>query len=57
MSDEKVTLDKALGGLGRVIQKGKELAREERRPPSVPAQPAKVEPTPPGQPPPTSPPG
>jgi len=57
MSDEKVTLDKALGGLGRVIQKGKELAREERRPPSVPAQPAKAEPTPPGQPPPTLPSG
>lgn len=51
MSNEKVTLDKAVGNLGRIVQQGKELAREERRPPTPPPSTPKEQPTPTEQPP------
>jgi hypothetical protein len=51
MSKESDALGKAAGNLGRIVQKGKELAAEERRPPTLPLVPEKAPPTPTEQPP------
>jgi hypothetical protein len=51
MSRESDALRKAAGNLGRIVQKGKELAAEERRPPTPPPSPEKAPPTLPPQPP------
>jgi hypothetical protein len=46
MSKESEALGKAAGNLGRIVQKGKELAAEERRPPTPLPPPEKAPPTP-----------
>jgi hypothetical protein len=51
MSKESEALGKAAGNLGRIVQKGKELAQEERRPPIPVVLPSKGPPTPTEQPP------
>jgi hypothetical protein len=57
MSRESDALGKTIGNLGRVVQKGKELAQEERRPVTPPPEAPKEIPIRPAPPAPTSQPG